>query len=80
MNRKQRRQQRRQHGRHLDCGCTTRVLVPVERVATCTGCGAVSPALPDFPMPTSAPVGSLTSLMWGCAGCGREVEVPCLVQ
>ncbi len=75
MNRSERRAARRQH---LDCGCTPRLLRPVERQVTCA-CGQRQ-AVPDVPMPTASPLASLTTVHVGCFGCGRDVEVACYVD
>lgn len=78
MNRAERRAARRGMGQHLDCGCKPRLLVPVERTATCPECRRVH-TWQGFPMPTAADVGSLTTVYAGCS-CGGELEVLCSVE
>jgi hypothetical protein len=64
-------------GHDLACGCTTRVVAPVERSPACPSCGA--PAMPPdaagMLMPTSAPPGSLLTLTHWCPSCGGEHDV-----
>ncbi len=74
MNRSERRAARRQH---VGCGCTPRLLRPVERRVVCA-CGQRQ-AVPDVALPTSAPLASLKTIYVGCM-CGREVEVACYVD
>ncbi len=79
MNRADRRAARRR-GRgqpDCDCGCTTRLLRPVEPRVTCS-CGE-SRTVPDLPMPTGSPLASLMTVHVGCV-CGEEIEVPCYVD
>lgn len=59
---------------HADCGCTMRVLEPVES-PVCPSCGRVPAMLAGrrLSMPTQAPVGSVKQLGIGC-GCGADFE------
>lgn len=84
MNRQQRRQAARDSRRagvtsEVDCGCTTRRLVPVGS-ADCPACGQPSFLDPDgIEWPTTAPFGSVAAMEVGCA-CGEVYGVDCLVD
>jgi len=65
-------------GDHLDCGCTVRILEPVDP-PVCPTCGHRSPFDAMFPLPTSAPIGSLkTGFAW-CPDCDTEYEFTSMV-
>jgi hypothetical protein len=70
MNRADRRAAR---GQHLDCGCTLRLLRPVEERVTCPGCGQCE-LVPDVPMPTGSPLASIKNVNVPCS-CGLTSEV-----
>jgi len=78
MNRADRRAARRTLGTgHQECGCTPRLLTPVELWRVHDGCGETV-RLQTCVLPTAATVGSVKTLHVACS-CGEEVEALYLV-
>ncbi len=78
MNRQDRRAVRKAMApTHRDCGCTPRLLEPVEADPVC-GCGHLTHFDP-VPLPTAAPVGSLKTVEASCSACGGDLVLTCLV-
>lgn len=64
-------------GQHLDCGCHTRHIKPVEKTISCPACGRPSDMLSEegMPWPTSADPGTLITLETSCTCPAGEYEV-----
>lgn len=69
------------HGEHMDCGCQTRHIKPVESVVKCPACGRRSDLIGEqgMPWPTSAEPGELITLQTACVCPAGEFDVLCEV-
>lgn len=64
-------------GEHLDCGCHTRHIKPVEQEVKCPACGRQTDLYGEqgMPFPTSAEPGTLITMATSCVCPAGEFEV-----